>query len=114
MKLDIGYERDRVIFDLHPRHTDICMSPDQAHKVAEEINKAADCCEQWVKTGGSRQLLTGEHVDVNVKSWDGKINASFSRVVDDIPLRYEDAYVLAKLLRAKIPEAENKCTIEWK
>jgi hypothetical protein len=104
-KAGLAPDKDRVVLDFGGLRRDLIFEPWVGMRFAEYADRAADACEQWVKAGGSRQVITGEPVDVRVQSWDGRINVRFGKAYDRLAVPYEVMRWIADQVRCKVTEA---------
>lgn len=109
----VSSEKDRVVWALSSRGSDLILTPDQARRLVELTSLAASDCELWVKAGGSSELIRGEARSASVKSWDGRVNIRFSQATKEERIPYEAARRLAAEIDSRITEAENRMTIVW-
>lgn len=112
--LTVGTERDRVILAFACRGRDLCLTPDQAELLAEQIDEAAGHCERWMTAGGRGELVRGETRGALVKSWDGLVNVRFDSITDRESIPFAAARNLAAEIRAKVPEARERMSITWR
>ncbi len=110
----VSPDRDRVILALGQSSRDICLTPDEAIILADQMDSAATICEQWMAAGGQGELRVGSSRGGFVKSWDGKVNIRLDSIVDRESVPYKAARYLAGEIRAKVTEAKDFVTIQWR